>query len=661
MISLSKPTTSGGCSCCDKDEETPPSSCAVEIRSVTATLSLIGYSAFGCGSNVSPTPPYTRYLTYKASGFGNFIDSCNSVGSYREPNASVTYTIDPFTGITCQSGSVGVSFLCNGTTGNELSCTDTNAEYDCGITSDECGQTQFKFKNSLEDPYTIEDVLDNVDTMLSRVDSLVYTGMPPQTIASVKNGTGHSVLVWQATRNHIAQFYKTDTSVLKTRLYVRFLADTVYYLNNTAYNGTAGQEIVVNAPLGQNVSFTPYCNLYLPNYIITNNNGTVTTKTRTIDNYDPYNCGGINYLLGPDCEKYDKIVATTTAQYSRTYTETYTSSPPTTIYSTKKTITDTSSYNRTETNQVGADIPGCSSNDFTDSGSSTYIEDQSNTFSTRYHRQTTNSIVNGYQSNSSSYYFINPTQGINTSDSYTDEPGWTDGGVYRGDDCGNYCPPQYNAPLSTENTAALDTYQQALISGEGADNLPTLPGFANCQPIVTETRTVSRSPKSITCVNSYKKTYLCNELNTEGNPTGTKITESESWGSTYRETYSYTGGVEEEYTTDTQPNHTNCAQNYSSADYQYRSNVDSNWEMSYTASGTSEVPVNHVAWFHHTRETTNASNPYCVIKTLQTYNQIVPVSSTGSGTVSSTLIVPTPGTDSTYACAIWTAVALVES
>jgi hypothetical protein len=231
------------CACC----------CYAEVRSVTASLSHVGYLPFTCEGS-EPPPTDTRYLKYRASG-----DACIDCGvALKHQNVTQEWEVDPFTGLTCYNGpesnivSIGCDELQN--------CSATQKSYSCafeGEPNNLCYPTQggsINWTESLQDSYTIEDVASNVDTVLGRIDPYGNEGMPAGTRGSVVNGTNSSILTWvnECALNR-AEYISGAGGVTKTKLFVKFTKDTQYTLTQSngsvqTLNATEGQEIIVETP-----------------------------------------------------------------------------------------------------------------------------------------------------------------------------------------------------------------------------------------------------------------------------------------------------------------------------------------------------------------------------------------------------------------------------
>jgi len=305
-----------------------------EVRSVTASLSHIGYLPFNCDEEEEPNLE-TRYLAYRVSGYAN-VSSC-SVSSGSNNNATVTWEVDPFTEITCRTGDENVSSPCN----ILESCSKTQKRYSCPQESvnlsDPCitnnGSTTPSTTISLSKSYTIDDVADNVDKMFTRVNPFGNDGVPAGKKGIIINDSNSSILTWSSEcSTNRASFESGDGGVSKTKLYVKFFQASDYSLiysngRTESFAASAGQQIEVDPPDEPNSWIDieiynrydiPCCNTEIddPEY-----SGQIITSTFTPEEGAP----PLIPFTGPDCKKYLTVTANSleTKSCSTSYADEY--------------------------------------------------------------------------------------------------------------------------------------------------------------------------------------------------------------------------------------------------------------------------------------------------------------------------------------------------
>ena len=305
------------CGCCD--------GCGLEVRSVTASLSHVGYLPFTCEGS-EPPPTDTRYLKYRASGDG-YIEACGVAPQHQ--NVTQEWEVDPFTGLTCYNGpesdivSSGCSELQN--------CIATQKSYSCaseGDPNDPCATTEggsINWTESLQDSYTIENVASNVNTMLGRINPYGNNGMPAGTRGSVVNGTNGSILTWvNACALNRAEYISGAGGVTKTKLFVKFTKDTQYTLTQSngsvqTLNATEGQQITVDPPATPNTWTTiaivnpTLAGCCKSSIAATTHTGQTTDSTFVPDEGAP---PPPIPFIGPDCKKYLTISTTNSSSHT---------------------------------------------------------------------------------------------------------------------------------------------------------------------------------------------------------------------------------------------------------------------------------------------------------------------------------------------------------
>lgn len=289
------------CACCG---------CVLEIRSVTASLSHLGYAPYTCEGQESPSTD-TRYLKYIASGNG-YIDVCGFLP--QKQSVSQEWTIDPFTGGICYIGPDPeiVSSGCS-----ELQyCGPTQINYSCtyeGDPNNSCGPIDGwtdTWNEQLQLPYTIENVASNVDAMLGRVNLYIEDAIPAGKRGSVLNGTNGSILTWsQECASNKAEYTSGSGGVTKTKLFVKFKKQTVYTLTDDngsvqTLNANEGDEITLEPPLNPN-SWTQISILNSTKASCCNESILSTFYSgQTIDStFTPNSINQVGFI-GPDCNLY---------------------------------------------------------------------------------------------------------------------------------------------------------------------------------------------------------------------------------------------------------------------------------------------------------------------------------------------------------------------
>jgi len=335
--------TKVGCACC----------CYAEVRSVTASLSHVGYLPFTCEGE-SPPNTNTRYLKYRASGDG-YLEACGLAP--RNLTVTQEWTVDPFTGLTCYNGPCS-DIVSNGC--SELqNCSATRKSYSCAFEGGSINWTE-----SLQDSYTIENVASNVDTVLGRINPYGNDGMPAGTRGSVINGTNGSILTWvnDCALNR-AEYTSGSGGVTKTKLFVKFTKATQYTLTQSngsvqTLEATVGQEITVDPPTEPNtwtdIAIVNKTKVGCCNSSIgaTTHIGQTTDSTFVPDEESPSPL--LTPLTGPDCKKYltvtthnssNRLCGASDGGYSASYSNDTNLSTTSTITQNGIITTDSSSNN----------------------------------------------------------------------------------------------------------------------------------------------------------------------------------------------------------------------------------------------------------------------------------------------------------------------------
>ena len=349
-----------------------------EVRSVTASLSLVGYSSFVCDEDDEPDEK-ERYLKFSARGP---IISCGGVSS----RGTLNWEVDPFTRLICFDGEGKNIAGCFDLT----SCSKTQKVYSCDSDgdggSDPCyNGSNGRITESLSDRYTIEDVASNVDKMLGRVDPYGSDGVPKGKRGTVINGSNGSILTWgNQCSSKRAEYISGAGGVSKTILFVEFSTDTEYALTDS--NGkteirtaTVGQHVRVDPPDKKN----SWTEIYIFNdsrYICCNteignpkHEGKSYSSTFVPEEGAP---PPPIPFIGPDCKKYltERTVTTVDCTHSLTHNQKYGygGGPP--------PDGDGCTYSRDESQKVSIltittsieNVGGDSTNSTTSSGSSSY-------------------------------------------------------------------------------------------------------------------------------------------------------------------------------------------------------------------------------------------------------------------------------------------------
>lgn len=302
--------------------------CVAEIRCLSATLPWHGYEKFVCpnGEDINFLDrDRPKYLTKKISGQASVSD-CSGTADFKESNATQSWSIDPFTGLTSYSGpgTQNVSYLCSGGTST---CSTTQKQNTCtiSVSGDPCapksetGKREVSYTETLSVAYMLSNVASRIDDAVSRID---INSIPDGAKGTVENGTGHSIVRITGTGKEDASWTEDGASVTKKYIYLKFKQDGPdtfpYKLYRKDLNtgvitvsdqvGSAGQEIKISASKLNEAAWvtTNSCVEFL---------GTNGATTREAGNKtyreSPNQC---TPLIGPDCQPY----------YSSTYTETVT-------------------------------------------------------------------------------------------------------------------------------------------------------------------------------------------------------------------------------------------------------------------------------------------------------------------------------------------------
>jgi hypothetical protein len=308
------------CGCCGLD---------AVFQSLTASLPHHGFSARSCpGDTVNLDPPI-KYLTLTYSGLAT-----TGCGEYKKHGpAERSYVIDPKTGYQCIGGDPSPSFWCSPGTNEPEQCSETSKKWDCGPLpqsriDQNCGEDKdedgnllrLTLEETMSNPYTIDDVESNVDSLLSE-NPITENSMPPGVAGTVVAGSGHSIITWSgAAAATSAYFYKAFGQVMKTKLRVTFPNGGLYKLVTKDESGEVVSEEEKQATKGQVITVPPpespgYTTVEpvscafpsIPTTLDSDVSGNYTTKRKACRNEagDEIPCPSCNYFIGPDCEQYN--------------------------------------------------------------------------------------------------------------------------------------------------------------------------------------------------------------------------------------------------------------------------------------------------------------------------------------------------------------------
>lgn len=651
------------CGCCDN--------CYIEVRSVTASLSHVGYLPFSCEDS-SPPPADTRYLKYRASGDG-YIEACGVAPQ----NQTVTqeWTIDPFTGLTCYNGpesdivSSGCSTL--------QSCSSTQKSYACsfeGDPNDPCAPAaggSINWAESLQDSYTIEDVASNVDTMLGRINPYGNDGMPAGTRGSVINGTNGSILTWvnDCALNR-AEYTLGSGGVTKTKLFVKFSKYTQYTIATSngsvqTLNAQEGQEITVDPPTTPNtwteITIANKTKLGCCNSAIANiaHTGQTTDSTFQVD-YSQETWPPTPFT-GPDCKKYSTIHTITSGTSNGTG-----SSNGTETWLGGSNAQRASNYSVSENNQqsvesnVGQTDIVSTTNSYQANLNSSV---QSQTYSTAYdefgnpfayksnEHSYSSSCVVGYTSPNPAVSQITYTQQTTEFDvegnayPHPEDSGsyeqsgvcGRNGGVIWGSvpsdiiNCSNYEWRDFSELVVGNKTTTRNVYfsKNTTIS----------------TTVDSATVTVSSNQTGTTTVESSESSVQDGEiLYTQNNSQTHAETGQFSTITTYSNPY-YEPEQPGTWDSETSPNDSLCASRSQRLTSKQSQNVAAQIELNFTAPA-SETPITYEHWFHyHTVEVDN-SDQGCPTSAIVAHNEKwTSVTSGGVLTLSRNIALSTPAKD----------------
>jgi hypothetical protein len=594
------------CGCCD--------GCGLEVRSVTASLSHVGYLPFTCEGS-EPPPTDTRYLKYRASGDG-YIEACGVDPQHQ--NVIQEWEVDPFTGLTCYNGpesdivSSGCSELQN--------CSATQKSYSCAFegdpNDDPCAPTQggsgasINWTESLQDSYTIEDVASNVDTALGRIDPYGNDGMPAGTRGSVINGTNGSILSWvnECALNR-AEYISGAGGVTKTKLFVKFTKDTQYRLTQSngsvqTLNATEGQQITVDPPSAPNTwtdiaivikTKVGCCNSSIG---ATTHTGETTDSTFVADEAEGQP-PPLTPFIGPDCKEYLTKRTETTVDCTQSLTSNQT-----------WPLGGGCSYSRDESQDVSIssittsieNVGGDSTNSTTSSGSSSYNETYeescpggsfgSFSFPPYNYTETTQSSSIMLNGNSTTISTITYNEN-GSEESYTSSYSGFLGGCSHNQLGESQCP-----------VISGQSITQSYISNISTSN-------------TTETsQTTEDSTQTTTVTTTYSNEYISKDQ--------------------------YQNGTWED---ETSPNESLCASRTESETTKQSKNVAASVELTFTAPA-SESPITYEHWFHYYTVEVDSSEEGCPTSDVVAHNEKwTSVSSGGVLTLSRNINLSTPPKD----------------
>lgn len=240
--------------------------CYAEFRSITATLSLIGYEPFTCeGEEPSGLPETPNdielYLKYSATGIGKLDVPNNSFASINK-QIDQTWEINPFDQTTKYTGVDDPQFVTRSPCQDISSCSKTIKTYEC---IDEICDTEenISWTAKVENRYTAQNLHENLDTMLDRVWNDVFDEIPAGVGGNIINAGNDSKIAWVGCAATTATFetsfdsQNNSYSASKTKLFIKFIYDTDYTLTysnqaSTTHNATAGDEIIIDPPTEPN-------------------------------------------------------------------------------------------------------------------------------------------------------------------------------------------------------------------------------------------------------------------------------------------------------------------------------------------------------------------------------------------------------------------------
>ncbi len=595
--------TKVGCSCC----------CYAEVRSVTASLSHVGYLPFTCEGSEPPTTD-TRYLKYRASGDG-YIEACGVAPQHQ--NVTQEWEVDPFTGLTCYNGpesdivSSGCSELQN--------CSATQKSYSCALegdpNDDPCATTEggsINWTESLQDSYTIEDVASNVDTVLGRINPYGNDGMPAGTRGSVINGTNGSILTWvnECALNR-AGYISGAGGVTKTKLFVKFTKDTQYTLTQSngsvqTLNATEGQEIIVETPSEPNTwtditiaikTKVGCCNSSIG---ATTHTGETTDSTFVADEAEGQP-PPLTPFIGPDCKQYLTVTTNGSSNTSCGKSANYASQFGSGSFSASYSSNGNSSSTSTITNN-GIITNESNSN----SASSNSSDEQTDFFGT------TNKITVVSSIDSSTINGVSSCSGTRTR------------------------------TTTLPNSTTTSTCNPCTDS-----NCPAPSGGNFC--IVDQTScTVSIAGPTITVIITESGELTV----TDSGDNGFNSTETSSSSSSSTSTTTYSGLVTSQdqlqsgtWEDETSPNESLCASRTESETTKQSKNVDAEIDLAFTAPA-SESPITYEHWFHYYTVEVDNSEEGCPTSDVVAHNEKwTSVSSGGVLTLSRNINLSTPPKD----------------
>jgi len=241
-----------------------------EVIYINVELQRLGHTPFQTQCDGDPhgntAAKKKKYLTKKiqtseTGGLQATQENCganSTLWTLDKPDGTLDIKIDPFTGLTQQSGDTG--FVSSSTSIEDgSSCTSdsiTNRRTEVGGTYTKCnGSTANRFKEiTFQNENTDEKLSTNASSLLNHFTILNTTEIPEYNTFvdvipgtdGVQNRSGASVSTMPKTKPWRAKHFVDESGINKSQLYVRFLEDTVYTEATGSYedDGTVSGDYV---------------------------------------------------------------------------------------------------------------------------------------------------------------------------------------------------------------------------------------------------------------------------------------------------------------------------------------------------------------------------------------------------------------------------------
>jgi hypothetical protein len=643
-------------------------------KSITASLPHYGYSKFVCDPENPPEEDEenpVRYLVYKVACQGT-----SGCGEYTK-NGELEFSniIDPLTGLVCTTGDRNTQCWCSLLFAEVTECSETSKTYDCGeLTTAEktelccsenatdsplnpqnsCADSARKTQaHSISSTYSLNDVVGNVDTLLS---GQGFEQMPNNAGGTVITGTGHSILTWsQKTCGWEASYSKDGGVISKTKVEIIFKNAGEYTLTTTFKNGgtseqtgtaSAGQILVIDPPIDPGtIKFTPNCRPKVFGVVLdTKISGEFTTRRQVCRNEEEEEipCPACSLFVGPDCELYNTI--TETASGSKTANENSQGEPSPIFTSYGSSFSGNYSYEYKQT--------ACPS-------TFTCIEHSGSSSSTRYRDDEGTTVTCNCETNPCP---SGPLEGSVCNGTYNGEPA---------QNCESLVDTQVYgyAPLTALLGSHVSCNSSTSTSDSGSYDDPYACLTGGFEETINQEQSIEVSGSEVSSSYSLSKTYSSNEnykVEDESDPCtegSVSTTRSENHNSTRITVYSNSDDINSEagkWESETLPwcsddqtencvNFTGCVERYKRATYSTDSTASISVDGEFDIPPSPESNINWKAWFHY-YTVSNDFSSLCQVRTVRAFNEQFSGTSNGGRANFSASVSLAPDGDNSTMC-----------